>query len=138
MAAEPIAEFGFPGPLRDRLVGAILRGEKTATSSLHVGYADDPQGFPQTGDVEVVIDSLGQPVAEIETVEVRVLRVADVDIGFARDEGEGFDSVAEWRREHERFWQSDEVRAELGQPEFRVDDDTLIVAQRFRLVRELG
>jgi hypothetical protein len=30
--------------------------------------------------------------------------------------------------------QSAEVRAELGDPEFTVDDDTLVLAQRFRLV----
>ena len=30
----PVAEFGFPGPLRDALVAAILRGEKTSTTGL--------------------------------------------------------------------------------------------------------
>jgi hypothetical protein len=27
----PVAEFGFPGPLRDQLVAAILAGTKTTT-----------------------------------------------------------------------------------------------------------
>jgi uncharacterized protein YhfF len=31
---QRICEFGFPGPLRDRLVDAVLSGVKTATSSL--------------------------------------------------------------------------------------------------------
>jgi hypothetical protein len=30
------AEFGFPGPLRDQLVGAILAGTKTSTTGLVV------------------------------------------------------------------------------------------------------
>src|SRR3954462_3463873 len=30
----PVAEFGFPGELRDRLVPAILAGKKTATTGL--------------------------------------------------------------------------------------------------------
>jgi hypothetical protein len=30
----PVAEFAFPGPLRDQLVAAILAGEKTTTSGL--------------------------------------------------------------------------------------------------------
>jgi len=37
MSPEPhddVCEFAFPGPLRDRLVGAVLRGEKTATGPL--------------------------------------------------------------------------------------------------------
>ncbi|GAA0960543.1 hypothetical protein GCM10009554_75770 [Kribbella koreensis] len=28
------AEFGFPGPLRDQLVGAVLAGTKTSTTGL--------------------------------------------------------------------------------------------------------
>lgn len=43
-------------------------------------------------------------------------------------------SVAQWRAGHETFWHSEEVRAELGDPGFTVDDDTLVLAERFRLV----
>ena len=34
-----VAELAFPGPLRDALVAAILRGDKTSTSALAVQYA---------------------------------------------------------------------------------------------------
>ena len=30
----PLAEFAFPGPLRDQLVAAILSGAKTTTTGL--------------------------------------------------------------------------------------------------------
>jgi uncharacterized protein YhfF len=81
-----------------------------------------------------VVDSAGQPVAVIETTAVRVLRLADVDLAHARGEGEDDASVAEWRAGHERFWHSAEVRDALDDPDFTVDDDTLVVAQAFRLV----
>src|ERR1700678_3455247 len=45
---------------------------------------------------------------------------------------------AQWRAGHEEFWHSEEIRAELGDPEFTVDDDTLIVAERFRLIERLA
>jgi hypothetical protein len=35
---------------------------------------------------------------------------------------------------HELFWHSAEVRSELGDPVFTVDDDTLVVAQTFSLL----
>jgi len=41
--------------------------------------------------------------------------------------------VAEWRAGHEEFWHSVEVREEQGDPDFTVDDDTQVLAQRFRL-----
>jgi uncharacterized protein YhfF len=47
---------------------------------------------------------------------------------------EGYESVSAWRAGHEDFWRSAEARAELGDPNFTVDDDTLMVAERFRLV----
>lgn len=41
--------------------------------------------------------------------------------------------MAQWRAGHETFWRSPEVRAELGDPDFTVDDDTLVVTERLRL-----
>ena len=81
-----------------------------------------------------MIDSAAEPVALIEVVAVRVLRLADVDLAHAVGEGEGFATVAEWRAAHEDFWHSAELRAELGDPAFTVNDDTQVVAEQFRLV----
>lgn len=133
----PVTEFGFPGPLRDKLVAAILSGAKTATSGLLLGYTHDDEPLPRAGEVFAVVDSAGARVAAIEVTSVRVLRLADVDLRHAIDEGEGDESVAQWRAGHEEFWHSAEMRAELGDPDFTVDDDTLVVAERFRLVHAL-
>lgn len=130
----PVAEFAFPGPVRDKLVAAILSGEKTATASLVREYELEGSPLPQLGGRSVVVDSHERPVGVIETTEVAVVRVGDVDEQFARDEGEGFESVADWRAAHERFWHGDEFRASIGEPAFTIDDRTQMVAERFRLV----
>ncbi|OEU96580.1 ASCH domain-containing protein [Streptomyces oceani] len=130
----PPAEFAFPGPLRDQLVAAILEGSKTTTTSLHLEYEHEGVPLPRPGDRSVVIDSDGEAVAVIEVTEVRLLRLAEVDLAHAVDEGEGYRTVAEWRAGHEDFWHSAELRASLGDPEFTVDDETLVVTERFRLL----
>ncbi|MBQ0904422.1 ASCH domain-containing protein [Micromonospora sp. U21] len=130
----PRAEFAFPGPLRDQLVAAILSGAKTSTSALLVGYEVGNEPLPEVGQRSAVVDSEDRRVAVIELTEVRVLRLADVDLQHALAEGEGDESVAQWRAGHETFWHSAEVRAELGDPGFTVNDDTLVVTERFRLV----
>ena len=129
-------EFAFPGELRDRLVAAILRGEKTSTSGLLAEYEHDGDELPRVGEHSRVLDSNGEPVAVIEVTEVQVVRVGDVDVQFALDEGEDFESVADWREAHEGFWSS-YIPELLGDPGWHVTDDTLIVAERFRLVEVL-
>ncbi|MEV4558167.1 ASCH domain-containing protein [Kitasatospora sp. NPDC049285] len=130
-------EFEFPGPLRDQLVAAVLSGAKTSTSALAVGYERENEPLPEVGHLWAVVDSEGRRVAVIELTEVRTVRLADVDLRHVLDEGEGYASLAEWRAVHERLWHSAEVRAELGDPEFTVEDDTRVVAQRFRLVQRV-
>src|SRR2546430_625358 len=55
----PVAEFGFPGPLRDQLVAAILSGEKTTTSGLVADYEHENEPLPDPGLRQVVVDSAG-------------------------------------------------------------------------------
>ena len=132
------AEFAFPGPLRDKLVAAILRGEKTSTTGLVAEYEKYGEELPVVGERELMIDSAGNGVAVLETTEVRVLPLSEVDLQHALDEGEGDTSVAEWRAGHTEYWQSAEMRAALEDPEFTVDDTTMVVATRFVIVERIG
>lgn len=127
----PVSEYAFPGPLRDQLVGAILAGDKTTTTFLLCELEIDDEPMPVIGDRASVIDSSGDTVG-VETIEeVRVMRLGDVDLEHALGEGEGYTSVAEWRAGHETFWHGEEYRAFIGDPDFRVDDDTPAVLVRF-------
>lgn len=129
--------FAFPGQLRDQLVAAVLDGSKTSTTGVVADYEHEGEALPEVGEREVVVDSDGRPVAVIETTEVRLAPLRDVDLAHALDEGEGYDSVAAWRRGHEEFWHSPEMRAAMDDPGFTVDDDTPLVLQRFRVVADL-
>jgi uncharacterized protein YhfF len=140
MAHEDLSrmELAFPGPLRDALVAAVLSGRKVSTSSLHLEYDLEGSPLPAPGRRSIVVDSSDRPVAIIEVTSVQVVRLGDVDVSHAIDEGEGFKSVAEWRAGHESFWHCDDVRRELGAPTFTVNDDTPVVLERFRVIERLN
>ena len=130
--------FAFPGPLRDELTALALAGTKTTTAGLFAEYEADGDVVSVPGAREVLVDSYERPVAIIETVSPRVVRLADVDDQHAIDEGEGFANAAEFRVSHERFWNGyiNDLRAQID-PAFTIDDDTLVVLQRFRVVERL-
>ncbi|MEI7029589.1 ASCH domain-containing protein [Streptomyces pratensis] len=136
---EPLQPFllAFPGPLRDRLVAAVLTGEKVSTTGLLAEYQLEGEELPPVGERSALIDSDGREVAVIELTDVRVLPLGAVDLRHALDEGEGYTSVAEWRAGHEAFWHSVEMREAMGDPGFRVNDGTLLVVERFRVVERL-
>jgi uncharacterized protein YhfF len=133
----PIGEYAFPGPVRDQLVAAIAAGDKTSTTSLVADYEVEGDPLPAVGDREVVIDSQGQPVLVTQVVAFDVMRLSEVSLEHAINEGEGFTSVAEWRRGHERFWGSDEYRQSIGDPSFQVGDDTSVVCVAFTVIDRL-
>ena len=131
----PRLEFADPGPVRDQVVAAILAGTKTTTTGLVLGYERAGKAFPEAGQQFVVLDSASRPAAVIEMTEVRKVPIADIDLRHVLDDGD--ESVAQWRAAHEEFWHSAEMREVLGDPGFTVGDDTVVLAQRFRLVRAL-
>jgi uncharacterized protein YhfF len=132
--SQGLFELGSPGPLRDRLVCAVIAGEKIATSSLLAQYEDDGEPLPTPGQRWAMVDSAGEEVAVVETLQVSVIGLGEADERLARDEGEGFRSVTEWREAHERFWRQ-EVLPGLSRPPI-LDDETKVVVERFRVVGE--
>ena len=138
-SALPHWGFVFPGRLRDQLTALALAGAKTTTTGLLAEMELDGDAVPEPGERSVLLDSEERPVAIIETVACRVVRLGDVDDRHAIDEGEGYANAAEFRIAHERFWNgyADDLRARLGDPAFAITDDTPVSVERFRVVARL-
>jgi uncharacterized protein YhfF len=122
----PPFQLGYAGTeLRRQLVDAVLRGEKTATAGLLTEYEAEHEEPPAVGSRCALLGYDDEVVAVVEVTESRVVPAAEIDEQFARDEGEGFESVEDWRLAHERFF---------GCP---IGPETQIVAVRFRVVERL-
>jgi uncharacterized protein YhfF len=133
----PVLELAFPGPLRDSGVAAILAGEKTALTGLLQIHEHEGEPLPQPGQRFSVVDSAGQPAAVIELTEVAVVPISTVGDEYARAEGRGYADAAEWRQAHEDFFTSEGVARFLGAAPV-IDDHTLVVTERFRLISPGG
>jgi uncharacterized protein YhfF len=111
--------------LRRQLVDAVLRGAKTATAGLLDEYEAEGEQPEPVGSRCALLGYDDEPVAVIEITESRVVPAAEIDEQFARDEGEGFETVDDWREAHERFF------------ERPIEPGTQIVAVRFRVMEQL-
>ncbi len=129
-------ELGSPGPMRDQLVSAVLAGKKVATSALLAQYEDEQEPLPVAGELCAMIGSRGEFIATVEIVDVSIMKLGDADDRLAHEEGEGFESAADWRLAHEAFWRRD-VLPELRQP-LVLDADTEVVVERFRVADRPG
>jgi uncharacterized protein YhfF len=111
--------------LRRQLVAAVLAGEKTATAGLWSEYEAEGEPLGDPGDRFALLGYDDEPVGVIEITEAKLVPAGEIDVAFARDEGEGFESVDDWRVAHEKFFEQE------------LTPETLIVAVRFRLVERL-
>lgn len=102
--ADEDGHYAEPGPLRDRLVGAILDGTKTATAALLRDFVAEGEPLPRVGLRERVLDSAGRVAAVVEVTGVAVVPLGRVPDWHAVAEGEGDPDARSWRASHEQFW----------------------------------
>ncbi len=119
----PPLGLGYPRTeLRRQLVEAVLAGEKTATAGLWSEYEAEGEPLGSPGDRFALLGYDNEPVAVVEVTEARLVPAGEIDVEFARDEGEGFESVDDWRVAHEEFFQQE------------LTPETTMVAVRFKVV----
>ncbi|MEY8578826.1 ASCH domain-containing protein [Corynebacteriaceae bacterium 6-324] len=130
-------EYVFSGELREKMVAAIVRGEKTATASLLEEYQRGEEPLPKMGDMEVVIDSYAKPVCLTRVTDVYCEPFGNVSDEHAIAEGEGFNDAEAWRVAHKEFWTSLEFVAGMGEPEVMLDDATVVVLVSMEVIAKL-
>lgn len=100
----PSWSFGDSPELADELLALVMDGRKTATCDSVWAYEAAGEPLPQPGDLSIVLDGRGAPACVIETTEVRVMPMNEVDAQFAYDEGEDDRTWESWYAAHERYF----------------------------------
>ncbi|MEG1453313.1 ASCH domain-containing protein [Brevundimonas sp.] len=128
---QPYESFHFCDnqPDADICADLVARGIKRATAASVEELKLIDIRPARVGDVSVVTTWDGEAVAIIETTEIEVRRLGDVDEAFALREGEGDKTLAWWRSAHEAYY-----RRVLEGTGIAVDDELLIVCEHFERV----
>jgi uncharacterized protein YhfF len=121
--------FGGEGEIADELAALVLAGKKRATASLPVEYTSLNEPLPKVGDLSIILNGKGDPVAIVERISVEAVPFQAVSAEFAAYEGEGDGSLKYWREAH--TWYFSSVFARLGG---KLEESTTVLCQRFQLV----
>lgn len=124
----PAWAFGATPDHADDLLGLVLDGTKTATSSSAWDLEAEGEDVPQVGAMSIVVDGTGRPRAVLVTTAVEVVPFDRVDADHARAEGEGDRSLDHWREVHRRFFTDHAVHNRGFSPEMPV------VTERFEVL----
>ncbi len=121
--------FGNNSEMSRELAGLVISGKKKATASLVSVNEITPEIAPTDNGYSVVTDFEGNPQCVIQTTEIRHLPFTEVDAQFAFDEGEGDQTLADWREGHWRYFTKE--AAELN---IEFNENSLICCERFELL----
>ena len=113
----------------DRLASLCLAGIKTATSSVYETFEMDEMKVPEEGDYSIILDSDEVPLFIIKDTKVEIKKFCEVDEEFAFKEGEGDQSLENWRKSHKKIFEEkcDEYGIEFS-------EETLILCEEFEVV----
>jgi len=118
--------LGTPGRFRDELNRLVLEGTKIATAGLwRVDYEAEGEVIESVGERLVLLDSDEQPIATLEVTRAESRPFGEVPWELARDEGEGFTSIEDFRDGYRRVYAHEGVS---------LADDDLMVCVWFRLL----
>lgn len=113
----------------DELAELVLRGVKTATSSLLYWYEREGDPLPEPGEYSVILDSWEQAVCVIQTTRVYTVPFDKVSEEHAFKEGEDDRSLDDWRYVHKKFF-----RDELSEVGMDFPPDMEVVCEEFERV----
>lgn len=113
----------------DDLANLVMRGQKTATSSLYVWYERGEERLPQVSDYNVILNGRDEAVCIVETMKVSIVPFNEVTEEHAFKEGEGDRRLETWRTTHRDFFSKELL--EIG---LQFHEEMLVVCEEFQVV----
>ncbi|EEY34956.1 ASCH domain protein [Pseudoleptotrichia goodfellowii F0264] len=126
-----ISKFSFGDEndiqMQNYLAQLVLKGEKTATTSLYSLYDFENERIPQVGDVNVILDGNSNEVCVTVNTKVYRLPFKDISEEYAYKEGEGDKSLEYWKKVHKDFF--------IKEAEGNFNESMEVLCEEFELLK---
>jgi len=120
-------------PEQAALAHCVIKGTKRASAGWVAAAERDGTTIPWPGLISIVTDGFGIPLCAIATQRVDRMRFGDATAEIAIAEGEGDQSLDDWRTGHRRYFEAEGARLGLV-----FDDDSIVVHEYFKLLCVFG
>lgn len=97
-----VIKFGGTSEEQTYLADLVLKGEKTATSSLKILQNLTDKKATKVGDIWQIKNGLNEDICVVEVIRVDVILFGDIDETFAIYEGDG--TLANWYDIHFNYY----------------------------------
>lgn len=111
------------------LAELVISGKKIATASLKAVNEIEPEKAPIDNGYSVVTTFESEPLCVIQTREIRHIPFNEVDAEFAFHEGEGDQTLDDWREAHWAYFSR-----EAAQYGLTFNETSVICCERFQLL----
>lgn len=126
-----ISKFSFGDEndiqMQNDLAQLVLKGEKTATTSLYSLYDLENERIPQVGDINVILDGNSNEVCVTVNTKVYSLPFKEISEEYAYKEGEGDKSLEYWKKIHKNFF--------VKEAEGNFDESMEVLCEEFELLK---
>lgn len=99
-----VERYGDSADLVRELTALIGSGRKRAGTGLLWAYEYDGETVAKAGDIEIVVNELGNPAVVTRILSTQVIAFSEVTAAYAAMEGEGDGSLEYWRKGHWNFF----------------------------------
>jgi len=130
-APDAIRRLGNSEALSERLIGLVLRGEKTGTFSLPPEFDDGTA--PAAGQQVLLCDCNDRPHAVLELERAETRRFDEIGTEDIACEGPKLRELEAWRAMHWDYW-----RGLLERHGREPSGDMPVICQRFRVLYPTG
>lgn len=108
----------------------VLKGVKKASCGLKILYDLKKEFFPEINQLTIITNWNKQPICVVKTKELVFRKFKDIDAEWAESEGEGDQTLEQWKETHRDYFQK-----QLDELGLMFTENVELICERFEVIK---
>lgn len=107
----------------------VKKGIKKASCGLKLFYEMDKDFFPKVNQLSIIVNWDKEPICVVKTNKIYFQKFKDIDAEWAKSEGEGDQTLEQWRETHKQYFQN-----QLTEMGLVFTEEVELICEKFALI----